>query len=57
MIETATGEPVVFVSVDAKKSAGSPDFLADGRMTETRAQVRDELVCKLTGELLKKLAE
>lgn len=57
LIETATGEPVLFVSVDAKKSAGSPDMLAVGKTTEMSAQVRDELIRKLTGELLKKLAE
>jgi len=57
LIETATGEAVFFVSVDAKKTAASPDYLADGKTTEMRAQVRDELIVKLTGELLKKLAE
>lgn len=57
LIETATGEPVLFASVDAKKTAGSPDYLAAGKTNEMRAQVRDELIAKLTGELLKKLAE
>jgi hypothetical protein len=40
-----------------KKSAASPDDLANGRATELRAQVRDELIVKLTDGLLKKLAE
>ena len=57
LIESATGRPVLFVSTETKKSAGSPDMLADGKTTELRTQVRDELVRKLTGELLKKLAE
>jgi hypothetical protein len=57
LIESATGKPVLFVSTEAKKSASSPDMLAEGKTTGLRTQVRDELVRQLTGELLKKLAE
>lgn len=57
LINVETGEPVIFVSAEAKDSALSPDGLADGKTTGMRVQVRDELIGKLSDELLKKLAE
>jgi hypothetical protein len=55
LISVETGQPVFFVTADAKDSAASPDYLAEGRTAGMRAKVRDELIEKLTGELLDKL--
>ena len=56
LIEAATGEPVLFVSTDAKESGISPDFLSDGKLDHLRAKVRDVLIANLTDELLKRIA-
>jgi hypothetical protein len=55
LVDVATGQPVLFVSAEAKDSTLSPDYLADGKTTGMRARIRDELVGKLSDELLKKL--
>jgi hypothetical protein len=56
LIESASGEPVFFVNADVKRSASSPDFLAQGKTDSLRAEARDVLVEKLGGQLLDRLA-
>jgi len=56
LISASSCQPVFFVSVDEQDSAASPDYLADGRTADMRAKARDELIKKLTQELLDKLA-
>ena len=56
LIEAATARPVFFLSAEGKKSALTPDWLADGKTKELQTQLRDELVGKLTDDLLAKLA-
>jgi hypothetical protein len=56
LIDAATIEPVFFVSVDSKTSATTPDYLAAGKTGDMRARLRDELIDKLTGELIGKIA-
>ncbi|MGA9777774.1 MAG: hypothetical protein WBS33_05840 [Verrucomicrobiia bacterium] len=55
LIDAATAEPVFFVSVEAKTSEMTPDYLAEGKTEDMRAQLRDELTDKLTAELLNKI--
>jgi hypothetical protein len=55
LIDAATAEPVFFVSVDAQASEMTPDYLAEGKTEDMRAQLRDELIDKLTAELLNKI--
>ena len=57
LLSTATCQPVLFVNSEAKDSAGSPDFLSNGKTTALRVKVRDELVAKLTDQLLDKLGQ
>jgi hypothetical protein len=56
LIETATGEPVITASADAKRLAYSPTNLADGKTDTLRAALRDELTTALADELLRTLA-
>jgi hypothetical protein len=56
LIDAATGEPVFFVNADVKRSAVSPDFLAEGKTHSLRAEARDALVEKLGVQLLDRLA-
>jgi len=55
LIDVATGQPIIFVNAETNRSALSPDFLVDGKTTSMRVQARDELVGKLSDELLEKL--
>lgn len=57
LIEAATGEPVCFVSAEAKLSAGSPDFLAGGKNTSLQAETRDLLIDKLGDQLIARLIQ
>jgi hypothetical protein len=57
LVSTATCQPVLFVSADAKNSAASPDYLADGKTISMEANVRDQLAAKLTEVLLNNLSE
>jgi hypothetical protein len=56
LIDTSTCEPVLLVSVDAKRSVHSPTYLADGKTDTLRAVLRDELTSALADELLRTLA-
>jgi len=56
LIDTATVEPVVFVSTDTEASKMVPNYLIQGKVEDMRAQLRDELVSKLTDELIKKIS-
>lgn len=56
LIDSATCEPALLVSVDAKRSAHSPTQLADGRSETLRAALRDELIGALADELLRTLS-
>jgi hypothetical protein len=57
LIETATGDPVLFVNAEAKSSTTSPSYQADGRNNTLKAGLRDELTSKLADALLKRLAD
>ncbi len=57
LISTTTCQPVLFVNAEARKTALSPDYFADGRTSGVRAEVRDELAAKLTEQLMEKLPE
>lgn len=56
LIEAATAKPVFFLNAEGKKSALTPDWLADGKTKELQTQLRAELVSQLTDDLLAKLA-
>ena len=56
LIDSVTGEPLLLVSVDAKRSVHSPTQLADGKSETLRAALRDELTGALANELLRTLA-
>jgi hypothetical protein len=57
LIETATGDPVLFVSAETKSSTTSPSYQADGRSNTLQARLRDELTSKLADAFLKELAD
>jgi hypothetical protein len=56
LINVATGEPVLFVNVDRRRSAASPTFLSEGKVNSLNAALRDDLTAALSDELLRKLA-
>jgi hypothetical protein len=57
LIDVASGEPLIFVSVDNQTSALSPDMLIDGKSLDMRSRLRDELAVSLSEALLKRLAD
>lgn len=57
LISTATCQPLLFVSSEAKDSVSSPDLLVNGKAMSLQIKVRDELVNQLTDQFLTKLAD
>ncbi len=50
-------QPVLFVNTEARQTAFSPDYFAEGKTTGVRAEVRDQLAAKLTEQLMERLPE
>lgn len=55
LIDAAAREATLLVSVDAKRTAQSPTWLADGKTDTLRAALRDDLNVSLADELLRTL--
>jgi len=57
LIEAPSGRPVFLLNADCRRTAPTPNFLANGKAAEMRVTASDQLAGELSAALLRKLAD